>query len=229
MRAQENPRLTYARFNWMINWCYDITDSSTRVRLESSSERPLWFSKMISSILKMTSGFAEVNSIHVSTDSRGDDAFVYEPVTAQGLHELDYFLQDTQDIRDINITLELLCAQKNPDEFLEEFSIYGSCWIVINNNFSKDNSCDLSEGPVSLRLALGTDIYSPFAFGPQHDNRVLAALNGPRLRSFLHRLQDSLPLTLTEIDAYDYKIRDLIDRHGFKMPDDPVAFEKLLE
>jgi hypothetical protein len=47
---------------------------------------------------------------------------------------------------------------------------------------------------------LNVDIFSPSTGGANRDNRVLASLNGPRLKSFLHRLRAGLGAELVDVD-----------------------------
>src|SRR5581483_1639209 len=54
-----------------------------------------------------------------------------------------------------------------------------------------------------LRFALHVDLYSPESRGAAPD-RALAALNGPRLRAFLERLEAALPLRFLELEARGY-------------------------
>lgn len=229
MHIKEDPLLTYSKFNDMLHWCYNVDGASGKFNLENSTERAVWLADMVSSCLKVLPGFAEVTSVDVATDTKGDDAFSLKSSTAEGLQQLDHFLRTTQDVADVGISLDLQCLQIKEDQSIEEFGIYGRCFLVIENNYSRYYSDYLEQAPASIRLALGTDIYSPFTLGPPRDNRKLAALNGPRLRSFLHRLHDVLPLTLTDLNDHGYARWDLVDRYGFKMPAEPAAIEKQID
>lgn len=229
MDNKQYQHLTYSKFNDMMDWCYNIHDISNKYNLNASEERSVWLAEITSSVLTILPGFARPKEISISTDSKGDNSFVLETITTESLQQMDQFLRNTQDVADIGIFVDLLCSQVREDNSLEEFSVYDRCWIVIDNNFSECNLIYLEQAPASIRLAIGTDIYSPFTISPLRDNRTLAALNGPRLRSFLQRLHDILSLTLADMDDHGYKKLDLVDEYGFKMPSDPAALERRLQ
>lgn len=230
MDNNEMPQLTYSKFNDMIYWSFDIDYSSGNINLDSPEERAIWLADVVASCLRILPGFAEVENVYVTTDSKGDNGFVLKPATPEGLQLLDHFLRNTQDIADVGISLRLECLQlKGKEESPELFYIHGRSRLVLDNHYSKFNLDYLDEAPASIRLAVGTDIYSPFTLSPLRDNRKLAALNGARLRSFLHGLHDLLPLRLTDINDHGYSRLDLIDRYGFKMPANPVAIESRIK
>jgi hypothetical protein len=74
-----------------------------------------------------------------------------------------------------------------------------------------------TDAPVYLRLKLNADVYAPRSIGDIKDNKLLAALNGPRLSGFLERIERDVPAQLLEIHQ-DHHPPGTVGPRGFKAP-----------
>lgn len=230
MNQEKTQEETYSTRWEVAAWHYKVESNPPGINPCNNSDRAPWLADLTSRVLSALGEFAQVDSIDVSTDAYGEDSFNIQPDTAEDRRKLDAFLRATTDVSDIDIWLGLKCVQLNEKNLQEEFSIHNNSSVAIVNNLGKYGSHSLGAGLVRVSFLLGTDIYSPLARG---DNRTLAALNGPRLRKFLHRLGDIPSLIFSDIDYSFPSVRELkeygmLDRYGFKMPDDSRTFVELL-
>lgn len=230
MNPAKTQEKTYTTSWEVATWHYKVEASPAGINLYNDSDRALWLADLASRTLSALTGFAQVDSVDVSTDADGEDSFNILSDTAENSQSLDDFLRSTADVSDIDIWLGLKCVQLNEHGSLEEFFIHNNSSLKIVSNLSKLGSHEPGAGLVRVSFCLQTNIYSPFTTG---DNRTLAALNGPRLRDFLHRLGDIPSLTFSDIDYSFASVEELekhgmLDRYGFKMPDDPRTFEEIL-
>lgn len=229
MSQEDLNELTYSN-NWEIaTWYYKVASSPIGINLYNAQERAPWLAELVSRSLGALDGFAQVDSIEVSTDSRGELSFHVESDTAENLRLLDSFLRSTLDVCQVDAWLSLKCIRINTDGSSEEFLIPNNGRLSVENNLSEHRST--KHGLVSVFFNFETNIYSPIA---RLDNRALAALNAPRLRNFLCRLSAIPSLELDYIDDPVGQIEEarrygIVDDYGYKMPDDPAAFEELLK
>lgn len=229
MSQEEAEKLTYIR-NWEVaTWQYSIKENPPGVDLYNADARASWLANITSYILSSLEGFAKVGIIDVTTDSRGESSFRTIPDTPENQMCLDSFLKATQDVSEITMWLSLKCIHINPNGLPEDVLLANNGWIFVDNNISKYGNTE--EGLICISFNLETNIYSPVANG---DNRVLAALNAPRLRKFLRLLSEIPSIRLDEIDdpagfIKTAKRYGVVDCYGYKMPDDPHAFEELLK
>lgn len=229
MSQGESAEPTYTKSWDIATWHYIVETNPVGIDLYNPSERAPWLAKVISCALDAVSGFAQINSIDVTSDSEGEHCFSIKFVTPGDLIRLDSFLRSTLDVAEVHALLSLCCIRLNDDGLPEEFFIHNKGWLSFINNISKYGS--ETDGLLRVSFNFESDIYSPIATG---DNRTLAALNSPRLRKFLHRLEGIPSLKLDEIDdpaGYIERAKryGVVDQYGFKMPDDPRAFEEMLK
>lgn len=229
MSQEERQDLTYS-INWEVaTWNYIVESNPTGINLSNAEERAPWLAGLVSLALSALEGFAQIDSIDVSTESKGEDAFNIKSGTIENLKLLDVFLRSTLDVSEVDAWLSLKCLRINTDGLPEEFLIPNSGRLSVDNNINKHGS--LKQGLVRVYFNFESNIYSPIA---RSDNRALAALNAPRLRKFLHRLAEIPSLKLDYIDDPVGQIKEakrygVVDDYGYKMPDDPRAFEELLK
>ena len=229
MSQKEHTEPTYIKNREIAAWYYTIDANPPGVDLYNAEERAPWFANLVSCVLSALTGFAQANSIEVTTDSQGEDSFAVQSDTVADLQRLDSFLKSTLDVARVKAWLSLKCVQINDGGVSEDFFIHNNGWLSIENNISKHGSVE--EGLICVCFDLESNIYSPIA---RFDNRALAALNAPRLRNFLHCLEAISSLKFKAIDDPVGHIKaaeryGVVDRYGFKMPDDPSAFEELLK
>ena len=141
-------------------------------------------------------GFAELNSVAVSTESGGEDAFG---------------AKDASQIRELN--LEGLIARESIVQITTWLNLFvdiepGDGSTLLNNAarlWLEPADADLdSDVAVDITLSIDVDLYLPLTWGEDRNNRALAEINGPRLTRFLSFLRDQLGgrLTLMDIEGY---------------------------
>lgn len=228
MGQDASKKLTYIR-NWDIaSWHYVVSENPPGIDLYNARERASWLAETTLYILSALEGFAEVGMIDVITDSKGEGSFSTTSDASEDRIQLDSFLRTTQDVSDIELWLGLKCIHLNKDGLPEEILIANNGWVFISNNISKYGT--IEDGLIQISFHLETNIYSPVTEG---DNRTLAALNAPRLRKFLRLLSEIPSIKFDKIDDPVGFIKTAerygaVDCYGYKMPDDPRAFEELL-
>lgn len=228
MSQEEAEKLTYIR-NWEVaTWHYSMKESPPGVDLYNTAARASWLANVTSYILNSLEGFAKVGIIDVTTDSKGEGSFRAISDTPENKMCLDSFLKATHDVSEITMWLSLKCIHINMNGLPEEVLLANNGWIFVDNNISEYGNPE--EGLICIAFNLETNIYSPIANG---DNRALAALNAPKLRKFLRLLSEIPSIKFDEIDDPVGFIKTarrygVVDCYGYKMPDDPRAFEELL-
>lgn len=229
MSQEDLNELTYSNGWEVATWFYKVASSPIGINLYNAQERAPWLAELVSRALGALDGFAQVDSIEVTTDSRGELSFHVESDTAENLRLLDSFLRSTLDVCQVDAWLNLKCVRINAGGSPEEFLIFNSGKLSVENNLSEYGST--KHGLASVSFSFESNIYSPIA---RCDNRALAALNAPRLRNFLYRLAAIPSLELDYIDDPVGQIKHakqygVVDGYGYKMPDDPSAFAELLK
>lgn len=216
---------TYRRNLDLATWHYVVSMAPVGIDLNEDSQRARWLAELALETLAVLAGFAQINHINVSTDSKGEDSFCADFPKPADLARLDSYLRSTADVSSVNAWLDLCILQKKPEGSLHEFIMHDQAFLFIDNNISKHGERGLRHGIVDVSFCIQTDIYSPFTYC---DNRTLAELNAPRLASFLHRLEEDVKLSFLDVDpngqggAYN-----LAYRYGFKMPADDTSFRKI--
>ncbi len=229
MSQEATVEVTYIRNREIATWHYTVDSNPPGINLANAEERAPWLANLVFCALNALEGFAQANRIWVSTDTEGERSFTITSSAPQDLDRLDSFLRSKPDVSDVTAWLSLKCIQLDEKGLPEDFFIHNNGWLFIVNNMGKCRSTE--DGLFRVSFNFETDIYSPIA---DFDNRTLAALNAPRLRKFLHRLEEIPSLKFDEIDdpvghIEEAKKYGVVDRYGFKMPDDPSAFEEMLQ
>ncbi len=229
MCAEQFTEYTYIKDREVATWFYTVNTNPPDVNLLNAAERAHWLANLVSILVNALDDFAQIDSIEVATSSLGEDGLSVSSDEKEELKRVDTFLRSTLDVRNINMWLSLKCAQMGTDGILEEFLIHGNGWLSIEINVGDGDFVGSSLACVAFNLE--TNIYSPIA---KKDNRSLAAINAPRLRNFLHRLASIPSLKFDRIDDPVGYIKaaekyGVVDSYGFKMPDDPQAFEAILK
>lgn len=118
----------------------------------------------------------------------------------------------------------MLCCQEVVEGELEPLELdYGGHLRLYAD---QEGSGALVARPDAVRLdfELCSDIYAPITADLKRevyqDNSELAALNRPRLTAFMQRLQSTFPIELSGFDPAGLWERGLVDRFGFKLPEE---------
>ncbi|HEX8545315.1 MAG TPA: hypothetical protein VF691_00050 [Cytophagaceae bacterium] len=202
--------LTWRAGSGLVDWTYNLWKSSEaehmKKLLADDEYRRNWIAEKIERVLYALKNFAEVESIKINTRSRGEDTLVIEDCQGAMSHtELLDFLQKTDDVVHVNFDLMLHCVELGIDGKQKKLEVKsgGTIFFVIelddNGSLYTDN-----EDPIWFSFSLEVDIYAPLSWGRCRDNTELATMNGPRLSTFLHRLEDQIPAEFEGVDAPDY-------------------------
>lgn len=223
--AEKPMEDTYRKKLELATWRYVVSTAPASIDLHVDSQRARFLAELVSETLAALAGFAQINHINVSTDSKGEDSFCADFPKSADLARLDSYLRSAADVSSVNAWLDLCVLQKKHEGPLQEFIMHDQAFLFIDNNISKHGERGLRHGIVDISFCIQTDIYSPFTYC---DNRTLAELNGPRLASFLHRLEEGVKLSFLDVDpngqggAYD-----LVYRYGFTTPANDAFFRML--
>jgi len=183
------------------------------VRMEVPEIRRRWLQRLFGQLSALTGDFGYPTKVEVSTLAKGEVSYAVDWRSQQGPADLMAFFEETNDIFEVIVTLNLTCLDRslNPMELEEGATL----WVNIRLNDSGELNV-ARENPVYIRVVLNADIYAPRALGKARDNSLLAALNGPRLAGFLERIERDVPAELFEI--YDDQYRGMLGPRGFKAP-----------
>jgi len=180
--------------------------------LERQETRKPWLCELVGRLPALLGDFAYPSRVHVNAQGKGDDACVIDWQDEGGRSTLLTFLQ-RELAKEVLCYLNLTCLDRD----LEPLEITHGAAFWINLWVDESGSLDLaSDAPVYLRLELNADIYAPWSFGDVQDNALLASLNGPRLTSFLERLERDVPAQLLGMDGERYS--GLVGPRGFTAP-----------
>lgn len=152
--------------------------------------------------------FGVVTEVGLRTASRGD----YAGTRALGGRDLQGVLAEAAaehpDLVEIRLALDLLVhlVPAGPEERL---SGAGSVAVSLIPRWDPGE-----ERRISVSLSVHVDIYAATTWGEVRDNRVLAALNGPRLAGFLRCLGARPGITVTGAESDSYHA----DERGFDSP-----------
>jgi hypothetical protein len=166
--------------------------------LGDPAARARWLAEAVARALEALDGFAVAREATVCTAEDGEDAFAAD-LAADGAAALLSFLERTPDVETVELALALACSAPGGGEL----RVDDGAALVFDVELDTDG--ELARDPLAcqLRFALHVDLYSPESRGAAPD-RALAALNGPRLRGFLERLERLLPLRFLELEASGY-------------------------
>lgn len=181
----------------------DLQDGDTRRR---------WLCDLVSRLPVLLGDFAHIDMVRVSARGKGEDACVVNWRDKEGPTTLLAFLQQAETVR-VVAHLNLSCLDKD----LEPMKIVHGAELWINMRIDESGSLYLqSDAPVYIRFDLNADIYAPQTFGDMPANSLLAGLNGPRLTSFLERIERDVPAQFLGMDGESYG--GLVGPQGFQAP-----------
>jgi hypothetical protein len=142
-------------------------------------------------------GFANVAGAAWTTLSAGEDARV-ETRSGLDLERLRSACVELGDVCTLDLDLDLRCLGLDGSEGIIEHGAK----LVLDLDWPDPTDLSVGQPGLDIVLRLQVDIYAPYTGGHHPDNRALAALNGPRLSTFLRRLRTELGATLVDVDAY---------------------------
>jgi hypothetical protein len=215
--------LTYHRRSEGVTWRFRcVLSQDLRERCERPSERAEWLAEQVPGLLTLLEDFAYPSWIHAETRS-GQEYDQVRPITEAKLRRLGAFLRRATDVRLVTISSVLLCQEVIKGE-LEPLELDYGGHLRLYIDLESSGALTARADAVRLDFELCSDIYAPITAdlkkGVYQDNSELAALNGPRLTAFMRRLQTTLPLELSGFDPAGLWERGLVDRFGFKLPDE---------
>jgi hypothetical protein len=216
----------------IATWRYSVSKPLVTIDIFNEYERANWLADLVGHILTALTSFAIVNSYDAMTFSKGDDSFIHDKTSTIIPIQLDHFLRTTSDVSNVSLWLDFLYLEKKFADSSVEYQSNNEGSIFLFNNIKGTELLEGEEDYISVSFTIENSIFSPISHGT--DNRALAALNAPRLRAFIGRLAQHPDLVFKEVDCdsnFVSWMRDhnLFDDHGFKMPEDIEAFDRLLK
>lgn len=216
----------------IATWRYRVEDLPTGVDLLDDHSRAHWLADCISHVLRALSGFARVNIYDVATFSHGDGSFVPASTETELPTQLDEYLRSTTDIYYVSLVLDFIYLDIDADSSVRERLSHKDGYLLLTSNVNAGKIIEGEDHYIDLSFIVENSIFSPISHG--RDNRALAILNAPRLRVFTKRLAQYPDLVFKEVDCDSNFVswmrdHDLFDNHGFKIPEDIEAFERLLK
>lgn len=192
MSEAVEPRMLSARDSWrrkggLVSWSYGI--AGTRLGLRDR----------LIEVLDALAGFARPRSISITTASSGDDSAVVAPRAPAIISIFD----ELPDVVGVDFGLDLCVCDREGEAIEADAALI---WLRLSDEADP-------AGALSLFLSLDVDLYAPVSAKLDSDNRELAALNGPRLTSFLQRLE-KMGWVLQDVDA-PYHPPGVVNSHGF--------------
>jgi hypothetical protein len=152
-------------------------------------------------------GFANVASVGWTTLSAGEDARVeHGGVSADRLRTV---CDELGDVTHLEIDLDLRCVALDGSEGVIE----DGAWLYVDLNWPDPVAPGKGQPTLTLSVRLHVDIYASENGGGEPANNALAALNAPRLTTFLRRVRADLGAT--QIDMDSHAGRSAIDEDGF--------------
>jgi hypothetical protein len=164
-----------------------------------------WFREAAVTAVSLLDGFAVAEHAWLTTEAEGelDEPTLLAPDDPAGA--LAAALAAHEDIYAVMVSLALLLVTE-PSALPQPFPRSARLSVELDSEQGR-------EPFLHLFLSIDTDIYAVTTWAEDRDNRVLAALNGPKLTRFLTALQDRLGAVVTEITAYSYPGQ--VDATGF--------------
>jgi hypothetical protein len=211
------------RWEWdLANWSFrPMARSDDRlipIDLEASEIRHRWIQGFLARLPALLGNFGYATEVEVNTRSKGDRAYVTDWRNSEGPSGLMTFIGQANDVGYVLVNLNLTCQGND----LEPIEIQRGAAIWVDILVTDSGALNIAQDhPVLLSVNLNADIYAPLSLGESRDNTLLAALNGPRLSSFLERFERDVPAELTEI--YDDQYPGMIGPRGFKPPSAPAT------
>lgn len=198
----------------LVGWSYRPMARSDggliRLNLEAPELRRAWLRGLLAHLQALLGDFAYATESWVAAKGLGEDACEIDWRSKDGPPAILDFVGKTDGVGYVYADLTLTCL----DETLEPLEIRGGGGFYVNFILTEDGALNTAEeDPVYLRVVLNADPYAPISRGPVKDNRVLAAINGPRLTAFLDRIERDVPAQLMEIDEEKY--RGAVGPRGF--------------
>jgi hypothetical protein len=147
----------------------------------------------LTAIVGVLDGFAEIRSAEWQTREAGEDALIQE-LDGRGGAEVAAELvaggSSLRHITSVSLEVDLVCLGPagRPDRVMG----------------GADLALEWDGDRLEMTFGLNTDIFVARTWADNRDNRALAALNAPRLNSFLHRLQSEIGARLRSFDPSDY-------------------------
>jgi hypothetical protein len=195
---------------WAKTWrCQDnLASWSYHVPLHDGEDLGHGFQRCVADIIDNLGGFAEVRDMSISTKSDGEDAVVLDDASKVREFDLRGF-SARETIVQLMISLDLLVVTE-PNGGEQLLNDAARLWLEPADS---DNQSTLNA--IDVTLSIDIDIYSPITWGDDRNNRVLAEINGPRLRRFLEFVRDQLRGTPVRRDSEDYA--ESADETGFRI------------
>ncbi len=185
---------TWRRKGALARWRYALplsTDADGREALRTC----------LLDLIRALDGFARPTAASWTSEAAGEDALEQD---LRGDPASTLSASSLEDPTDVSLSLALLYV--DPAGHEHELDCAGDLWVELEPD---DNQ-------IAVQLSLDVDLYAWRSWGRERDNGATAALNAPRLRSFLERLQRDLGARIEEVDAPDYPGQ--VDPLGFRPP-----------
>lgn len=216
----------------IATWRYSVENLPNGIDLLDDHSRAHWLADCISHVLRALSGFARVSICDVATFSHGDGSFIPGSTETELPTQLDEYLRSTMDIYYVSLVLDFICLDIDVDSSIRERLSHKDGYLLLTSNVNAGKILEEEDHYIDLSFMVENSIFSPISHG--RDNRALAILNAPRLRVFTERLAQYPDLVFKEVDCDSNFVswmrdHDLFDNHGFKIPEDIEAFERLLK
>jgi hypothetical protein len=223
---------TFLRGYSIATWLYGVAKMPEGVDLFDNHQRATWLADCAKHLIHALSGFARVSIYDVMTFSKGDDSFTPTHPGKEITEQLDEYLRCTSDVSNVAFFLDFWCLKNSEDSIVTEYPSLNDGYLFLWNNVNAGQKIEGEEYFITLSFNVANSIFAPVSLGK--DNRALAALNGPRLRAFIERIEKHPDLKFREVDCdTEYvswlRSHNLFDDHGFKMPEDVEAFDRLLK
>jgi hypothetical protein len=181
---------TWRRKSSLASWHHRVprTDGASPIRELCEAAVRAW---------SIIDGFADVAAAEWTTISTGDEALVETRPTFDPQRIREAF-ERLGDVTTLDLSLDLRCVGIDRSEGV----IPNAGTLLVDLNWPDWEALGTGTPDLDIVLMLDVDIYAPHTGGHHPDNRVLAALNGPRLTAFLRRLRSTLGATLVSVDSY---------------------------
>lgn len=186
--------------------------------LEVPEVRKRWLGGLLGRLPELLGDFAYATKVDVTEYGVGDDACTAIWTTkGKPPAQLVEFVEHHERLHHVHVDLTLTCQGMDLQPL--EIEAGGSFYVVCTLTESGELKVT-AEAPVYIRVALNADIYAPLSLGEVRNNALLAALNGPRLASFLERMEREVPAEL--IDIYGDNYPGMVGPRGFLAPAPPA-------
>jgi hypothetical protein len=208
---------TWDKGDVLVGWNYRPMRRSdgglVRLDLEAPEARRAWLRGLLARLPALLGDFACPAKSNVAGLEINEDTHWFDWRSKEGPAELLDLVGKADGVVHVETGLTLTCLDRNLDPF--EIERGGDIWVSFMLTEPGALNTAYFEDPVYLRVTLRADPYAPITRAPvdDKDNRVLAAINGPRLTAFLERIERDVPAQLIEVDEEVY--RGAVGPRGF--------------